>query len=430
MSSDPIISLRNVSKIYRAYDHPLHRLIDRISGGRAGRYKEFHALHDISFDIAKGDTVGIIGRNGSGKSTLLQIICGIRRPSTGGVSVNGRISALLELGSGFQPDFTGRENVFLQGAIIGLTRDEMETRFDDIVAFADIGEYIDQPVKTYSSGMYVRLAFAVAISIDPDILVVDEALAVGDTGFQRKCFERIRQIREQGCTIMYVSHNMASVVELCNHALLLEHGQLVATGSPKLVTAAYLKSINSQNIANHAENLPKIANEEEAEIGAFDQTLIPESSVSYPSLGAQILNPRILSVEGKRVNLLRSGEEYVYAYEAKFDAPAKGVRFGMLIKTISGYELGGLTSHPAGEGIPVECGATISQKFRFRCNLLHGTYFLNAGITCHMPGKGEEYLHRILDAAMFKVMPGNRKVHRGVVDLSPLSEEDSYHACE
>ena len=226
MSSEPIISLRNVSKTYRAYNHPLHRLIARLSGGRTGHYKEFHALNDVSFDIHKGETLGIVGLNGSGKSTLLQIICGIRQPTSGSVIVKGRISALLELGSGFQQEYTGRENVFLQGAIIGLTRDKMEKRINDIAAFADIGEYIDQPVKTYSSGMYMRLAFAVAVHLEPDILIIDEVLAVGDVDFQEKCIELIFRLQSQGTSIIVVSHNPYHIERLCHRAAVLHRGGL------------------------------------------------------------------------------------------------------------------------------------------------------------------------------------------------------------
>ncbi len=185
MSSDIVIAARNVGKTYRAYEHPLQALLARLSGGRLGRSKEFRALHEISFEVGRGESVGIVGRNGSGKSTLLQLICGIRQPTSGAVEVRGRISALLELGAGFHPEFSGRENVFMQGALIGLDQAAMEARFDRIAAFADIGEYLEQPVKTYSSGMFVRLAFAVAINVEPDILVVDEALAVGDALFQK-----------------------------------------------------------------------------------------------------------------------------------------------------------------------------------------------------------------------------------------------------
>jgi lipopolysaccharide transport system ATP-binding protein len=421
LSDEVAISVRNLTKTYRIFGHPGDRIKQALTFGRVRFHREFTALQDVSFEIKKGETVGIIGRNGSGKSTLLQLICSILKPTSGTVQVNGRVSALLELGAGFNPEFTGRENVYFQGALMGIPTKAMDDRFDGIAAFADIGEFIDQPVRTYSSGMYVRLAFAAAINVEPDILVVDEALAVGDEAFQRKCFERIRQISEQGGTIIYVSHYMASIVELCNQALLLVDGKLSEAGNPKLVTAQYLKNLHCPYVAGEAINCT-IPTHEELKSDYFDQTLIPESTVSYPSLGAQILDPRILSLEGKRVNLLRSGEEYCYAYEAQFNVTVKGVRFGMLIKTPSGYELGGLVSHPAGEGISIEAGTIFSQRFRFRCNLLPGTYFLNSGITSLLPDKGEEYLHRILDAAMFKVIPENRSIQSGIVDLCPLSQ--------
>ena len=190
----------------------------------------------------KGETLGIIGRNGSGKSTLLQIICGILLATSGRVEVNGKVSALLELGAGFNPEYTGRQNVYIKGSILGLTTKAIEARFDDIMAFADIGDFINQPVKTYSSGMAVRLAFAVAISVDPDILIVDEALAVGDAAFQRKCFARIKHIQESGSTILFVSHGAGTVIELCSRALLLEKGELIASGSPKQVISHYHRS--------------------------------------------------------------------------------------------------------------------------------------------------------------------------------------------
>ena len=211
MSSDDIaISVRNLTKSYRLFGHPGDRIKQFFSLGLKQYHREFTALKDVSFDIKKGETVGIIGRNGSGKSTLLQLICGILKPTTGTVQVNGRVSALLELGAGFNPEFTGRENVYFQGALMGFTEAQMDERFDEIAAFADIGEFIDQPVRTYSSGMFVRLAFAVAIHVDPDILVVDEALAVGDMAFQRKCFAQIDRLRAAGCTIALVTHDMGA----------------------------------------------------------------------------------------------------------------------------------------------------------------------------------------------------------------------------
>lgn len=247
MSSEPIISIRNASKFYRSYPHPLHGLISRVSGGKFGRHKEFHALNDINLDIQKGETVGIIGCNGSGKSTLLQLICGIRKPTSGSVTVKGRISALLELGSGFHPEFTGRENVFMQGAIIGMTLMEMEARFADIAAFADIGDFIEQPVKTYSSGMYVRLAFAVAISVEPDILVVDEALAVGDIAFQHKCRKKLQQLIDTGTSLLMVSHDRNAITASCNRCVLLDHGSCLMDGLPSDVFDYYHALIATKN---------------------------------------------------------------------------------------------------------------------------------------------------------------------------------------
>ncbi len=257
MSSEPIIAVDGVSKAYRIFDRPSQRLVSplldaaagvfpRSSGphralaARAGRgRRDFHALREISFAVRRGEATGIIGRNGSGKSTLLQLIAGTLTPTTGQVTVRGRVSALLELGSGFNPDFTGRENVYLNGAIFGLTREEMNTRFAEIAEFADIGAFIEQPVKTYSSGMMVRLAFAVAVSVQPDILIIDEALAVGDVFFTQKCFRRIREILHRGATLIFVSHDMASVQNLCDRALLLHAGQLVFDGAPEDCVSRY-----------------------------------------------------------------------------------------------------------------------------------------------------------------------------------------------
>ena len=234
MSSEEIaVRVANLSKLYEIYNRPQDRLKQSIYPrlrrlawqAPKNYYREFWALKDISFEVKKGETVGIIGRNGSGKSTLLQMICGTLTPTSGTVETTGRVAALLELGSGFNPEFTGRENVFMNGAVLGLDEEEISARFDDIAAFADIGQFIEQPVKTYSSGMYARLACAVAINVQPQILVVDETLSVGDEAFQRKCFARINEIRELGVAILFVSHSTAAIVELCDRAVLMEGGK-------------------------------------------------------------------------------------------------------------------------------------------------------------------------------------------------------------
>lgn len=243
-SNDIAITVRNLTKTYRLFSHPGDRIKQFLSFGMRRYHREFTALKDVSFEIKKGETVGIIGRNGSGKSTLLQLICGILKPTSGSVQVNGRISALLELGAGFNPEFTGRENVYFQGALMGFTQAQMETRFDDIAAFADIGEFIDQPVRTYSSGMFVRLAFAAAIHVEPDILVVDEALGVGDQAFQAKCLEHIDTLRKLGGTIIFVSHSHEQIAHHCHNAYLLEQGQLIAGGDTASTLAIYLHNLS------------------------------------------------------------------------------------------------------------------------------------------------------------------------------------------
>lgn len=256
-SSGWAIRAQGLGKTYQLYDKPHHRLLQAFARGRKNYFREFAALHDISFDLAKGQTLGIIGRNGAGKSTLLQIICGTLTPTAGRVQVNGRVAALLELGTGFNPDFTGRENVFINAAIFGLSQREIVERLDDIIAFADIGLFIDQPVKTYSSGMYVRLAFAVVVHVSPEILIVDEALAVGDALFQAKCMTRMRRMLDDGLTLLFISHDISAVKALCQRTLWIDHGQVRAMGPTAEVTRDYDHDWIRQ--ANAAQALEPIA---------------------------------------------------------------------------------------------------------------------------------------------------------------------------
>lgn len=251
MSSDVAIKVENLSKCYQIYERPQDRLkqaiyprLQRFVKNQPKQYyREFWALKDISFEVNKGETVGIIGQNGSGKSTLLQIICGTLNPTSGSMHTNGRIAALLELGSGFNPEFTGRENVFLNAAILGLSQTEIESKLDNILGFADIGDFVDQPVKTYSSGMFVRLAFAVNILSDPEIMVVDEALAVGDMRFQAKCITALKRIQENGATILFVSHDIGTVQNLCKKGIYLEQGNLKIMGAAPLIAKEYIRSM-------------------------------------------------------------------------------------------------------------------------------------------------------------------------------------------
>jgi lipopolysaccharide transport system ATP-binding protein len=445
MGAELAISLHNVSKCFKRYDRPIDRLKEILLPSKS--YADnFWALQDINLEIPKGQSVGIVGRNGSGKSTLLQIIAGILTPTTGEVSVNGRVSALLELGSGFNPEFTGRQNVFFNGRLLGLDKTEIEQKFDEIAEFADIGDFIEQPVKTYSSGMFVRLAFAVATSTTPDILIVDEALSVGDEAFQRKCFARIQSIQDRGGTILFVSHSASSVVELCKYAVLMSHGEILLAGSPKIVVSKYhkliyappdklnqlrqeIRDLNNIHPSNQSENLTSskeenrnITSRVSKDLSQYDPYLLPQSTISYISRGAKIGNCRIETLEGKLVNILRQRNRYIYKYQVVFDEAADQVRFGMLIKTMSGFELGGATSHTTDKPMEhVAKGSVIEVEFNFKCLLQPGVYFLNTGAVGNIDGS-EQYLDRHIDIAMFRVQQEDDILTTGIVDFSVESD--------
>lgn len=455
MSSDSLaIEINHVSKAFPVYEKPHHRLVQMFARRNKQRwYNEFVALQDVSFNVPRGETLGIVGRNGSGKSTLLQIICGTQTPTSGRVNVNGRVAALLELGSGFNPEFTGRENVFLNGVVLGLDKQEVAKRFDQIAAFAEIGDFMDRPVRTYSSGMYVRLAFAVAINVAPDILIVDEALSVGDEAFQRKCFARINSIREAGATILFVSHSASAIVELCDHTVLLDGGELLAAGSPKYVVSRYQKLLYSsadkvaairEAIRGEAEGSPAkdadfaVSTEVSERVGVpesnalgtvgeapgayFEEGLVPKSTYRYDAVGAHIENPRIETPDGRRVNVLQAGAEYVYAYQVRFVRAAANVRCGMLIKTISGLDLAGAVTSWTGDTMPyVDAGTTLEVRFRFPCMFSSGAYFMNAGVQGVIDNE-EIYLDRWIDVAMFKVIHEPGRLSTTVVDLHIQSE--------
>jgi lipopolysaccharide transport system ATP-binding protein len=365
MTQDIAIRVQGLSKCYQIYDNPGDRLkqfvipkVKRLFGkSHQSYFREFWALKDISFEVKRGETVGIIGRNGSGKSTLLQIICGTLTPSVGDVQVNGRVAALLELGSGFNPEFTGRENVYLNAAVLGLSKEEVDERFDKIVAFADIGEFIDQPVKIYSSGMYVKLAFAVIAHVDADILVIDEALAVGDAVFIQKCMRFIRSFQERG-TLLFVSHDTASVQNLCKSAIWLGDGKVRQEGSSKVVAEAYFQYTMQQVYGDEVvlnntskENVKssvlipvevsgdKIESEKAGNAVASYENI--HSAKGWESGSANILSATLTSVDDGTIGVLAGGEKVRLRIRAKAYVALENALIGFLVRDRLGQDLFG-----------------------------------------------------------------------------------------
>ncbi len=435
----PALRVSSLSKRFEIYERPADRLKQTLWRGRRQFFREFWALRDVSFTLAPGRVLGIVGRNGSGKSTLLQLVAGTLSPTSGEVDAPGRVSALLELGSGFDPEFSGRENVFLNGAILGLTQAEMRELLPDILAFADIGEFVDRPVKTYSSGMQLRLAFAVATAVSPRILIVDEALAVGDEAFQRKCFARIEKIRDDGAAILFVSHSPQQILELCDTAMLLDGGEVLLEDAPNRVVPEYQRllyatpdaaarlrhrlrgggSAPAQDAGADAAADPdgRDAASTTAGVATLDPGLRSASVVEYATHGARIGVPRITTPDGRDVNVLVRGDRYAVRYTVDFEATARRVRFGMMIKTTTGVELGGGTCPDAGvlDG-EFEAGTRVTVRFDFTCNLFPGMYFLNTGLMGEVGGT-DTYLHRLVDAVAFRVATDASRKQSGYVDF-------------
>lgn len=333
MSSEGVaIRVRDLSKCYQIYHHPSDRLkqfvvprIQRLMGLRqASFFQDFWALSKISFEVKRGETVGVIGRNGSGKSTLLQIVCGTLSPTTGDVQVDGRVAALLELGAGFNPEFTGRENVYMNGALLGLSQEQVDARFADIAAFADIGPFIEQPVKTYSSGMFVRLAFAVAVHTEPAILIVDEALSVGDIAFQNKCTRKIKELKERGTSILFVSHDLSMIQILCDRVIWLQQGQLMAQGDAVSVCQEYYVAIAG------AAGSPELAN-------AITIRQQQTGMAAFESL-------RLLNAQGAARQTFGVGEDICLQFRLAASAPLEEVVFAVSVYRADGEWMIGQTS--------------------------------------------------------------------------------------
>lgn len=434
-----VISVSHLYKSFSLTNHPWQRLREALWPKATDR--RFYALRDISFTVQRGETLGIVGHNGSGKSTLLQLITSVMQPDSGQVQVQGRVAALLELGSGFNPEFTGRQNVFFNAQLLGLTKQQVQQRLADILAFADIGEFIDQPVKCYSSGMMLRLAFSVVMHIDPDVLIVDEALAVGDDAFQRKCHAKLKQLQAKGVTLLFVSHSAGQVIELCDRAILLDKGELLMQGTPKQVVQQYHKLLHMQEperetyrqqIIQGLREQAKTKRQQQTlstSQGAYDPSIKPVSTLWYQSQGAVIEQPHIENLAGEAVNLLTAGEVYEYVFQVYFEREAFEVGAGMMIKTVTGFDLAGATSTRDHQlRVPyVAAGQRLEMRFRFTCQLPNGAYFLNCGCSALVGGE-RQFLHRGVDAAMFTVIEQTSHV-TGAVDLvnqitsQPISAE-------
>lgn len=428
-SSDIAIRVTRLSKCYEIYDTPRDRLkqfvLPRVRqfAGKAPRqyFREFWALRDVSFEVKRGETVGIIGRNGSGKSTLLQMICGTLTPSGGELEVNGRVAALLELGAGFNPEFTGRENVFMNAAILGLSQAETESKLENILDFADIGDFVDQPVKTYSSGMYVRLAFAVIAHVDADILVIDEALSVGDVFFTQKCMRFLRAFRERG-TILFVSHDSGSVVNLCQHAVWLDKGSVRIAGKANEVTELYLQNLFEPEVvvdANPAENRPVGVGQTPESASADVQHLEQAGLREFGVKAAVIRAVRLLDQAGLPFVLLLKPQIVELSFEAYCYEALRSPLAGFIIKDRLGQILVAHNTSQLKVEVPesVEAGCRLNVSFCFELPALApGDYIISVAIG---EGTHDEPLiqHWIHDAIAFKSQAHN--VH-GIFGL-PIS---------
>ena len=372
----PAVRVEAVSKQYRIYDRPADRLKETLTRGRWKAHREFWALKNLTFDVEPGTTTGIIGPNGSGKSTLLQIITGTLEPTHGSVSLEGRVAALLELGAGFNAEFTGIENIFMNAALMGFSKSETERLLPEIASFAEIGDFIYQPMKTYSSGMYVRLAFAAAIAVSPNILIIDEALAVGDAVFQHRCTRRIKQMQESGTTILFVSHDPGAIRALCTRAILLNSGRMEADGAPSDVLNRYQKIIMARETAyaaldqSEAEKLTDAPEVAEADLG-----ITPSYTFRHGNRDAEIVKVELLDTSRHKVQIVESGEQLFLRMYVLFHKAVEEPVFGFLIRNRHGIHLYGTNTDIQRAGIgPVEAGDVVEADFSFNCWLAPDNY--------------------------------------------------------
>ena len=430
MDKDTAIEVKNLTKIYKLYDKPMDRLKDSLGLARKNKYKEHLALNNVSLTVKKGETVGIIGTNGSGKSTILKIITGVLSPSSGEVNVDGHISALLELGAGFNMEYNGIDNIYLNGMMIGFSEEEITKRLDAILEFADIGDYVYQPVKTYSSGMFVRLAFAVAINIDPEILIVDEALSVGDVFFQAKCYHKFEEFKKQGKTILFVSHDLSSISKYCDRAVLLNQGVLLGEGTPKKMIDIYKQVLvgqyplptagDTQNLlddeqireaaakaSDKADN--KVKSDKPDAKAAADAATNPDT-LEYGDGAATIEEYYVTDDRGTRTNSIIKGSEFTVHMKVRFKENVAAPIFAFTFKNIMGIEITGTNSMVEKAFLePVSAGEVKEISFTQKMNLQGGEYLISFGVTGFEQNDFTVY-HRLYDALNITVVSDKNTV--------------------
>ena len=430
------IEVKDVTKVYRLYEKPIDRLKESLHPKHKSYHKDFYALNGLSFHVEKGQTVGIIGTNGSGKSTILKIITGVLTPTTGEVNVDGKISALLELGAGFNMDYTGIENIYMNGTMMGFTKKEMDEKLQDILDFADIGDFVYQPAKTYSSGMFVRLAFALAINVEPEILIVDEALSVGDVFFQAKCYRRMEEIRQNGTTILMVTHDMGSIIKYCDKVVLLNKGEFIAEGEPGRMVDLYKKILANQmdSLREELENdfsggmeiegsEKKVLSSREAaaahtgaDAGLMKEKItINTDRTEYGDGRAEIFDLGLFDARGNLTNLLIKGETFTIKERIRFNAPLQNPIFTYTIRDKKGTDLSGTNTMYEGADVkPVGPGDVYDVSFTQKMTLQGGEYLLSMSCTGF---EGEEHVvyHRLYNVANITVISNKNTV--GIYDM-------------
>lgn len=412
-----VLSVQNIGKSFRSYQSEWHRFA-RWFGIKTKSAEEHWVLRNISFDIHPGEAIGIVGQNGAGKSTLLKIITGTLHSTEGRVHTNGRVAAILELGMGFNPELTGRQNVYHAAGLMGFSVEQINQAMQDIEAFADIGEYFDEPVRTYSSGMQMRVAFAVATAYRPDVLIIDEALSVGDAGFGRKCFKRIEQFQSSGTTLLFVSHDVESVKKLCGKAIFLREGELVSIGAAKNVCDEYEQHLFGGSQATTTNDIQNEESDAGPKQSMLDPSLVASCEIAYGNGKADIEYCWLEDLNGNRINIVESGAPFRWCYRVRFHDEVDNPIFAMMLKTREGIALYGVDStdyqSPAAR---MGDGDKLDIVFQLNNSLAPGEYYLNCGVRTDS-SEGIEFLSRRVDTSIVRVISASHSIgSMGLMDM-------------